>query len=74
MSNNQFISPHFRLLEFTESDTARKRGIANIPPPEAVENLKRLCEGTLEPLRENLGMPVIITSGYRTKELNDLLA
>ena len=45
MSNNQFISPHFRLLEFTESDTARKRGIVNIPPPEAVENLQRLCEG-----------------------------
>ena len=74
MSNNQFISPHFRLLEFTESDTARKRGIANIPPEEAVENLRRLCENCLEPLREALGLPVIITSGYRTKELNDLLA
>ena len=74
MCKDIFLSQHFTLKELTESDTARKRGIVNIPPPEAVENLKRLCEGTLEPLLGNLGMPVIITSGYRTKELNDLLA
>lgn len=71
---NDFLSPHFCLLEFTESPTARKHGIANVPPPEAVENLKRLCEGTLEPLREALQLPVVITSGYRTKALNDILA
>lgn len=73
-SLNQFLTPHFCLLEFTESPTARKHGIANVPPPEAVENLKRLCEGTLEPLREALQLPVVITSGYRTKALNDILA
>ena len=74
MMGNQFLSTHFSLKEFTESETARKRGIANIPPEEAVENLRRLCENCLEPLREALGLPVIITSGYRTKELNALLA
>ena len=73
-SNNQMLSPHFSLKEMTESQTARKHGIANIPTPDAVENLKRLCQCSLEPLREELGLPVVITSGFRTKALNDLLA
>lgn len=73
MCNNQFLSPHFKLSEFTKSRTAEKHGIVNIPPAEAVENLRRLCEGTLEPLREKLGLPIIVTSGYRTKALNEIL-
>jgi len=73
-SLNELLSPHFSLLEFTESTTARKYGISNVPPPEAVINLRALCMGTLEPLREALQSPVIISSGYRTKALNDLLA
>ena len=72
--NNKLLTPHFALLEFTESATARKYGIDNTPPEEAVENQKNLCEGTLEPLREELGQPVIITSGYRCKALNDILS
>ena len=74
MIQNQKLSPHFTLQEFTESATAKKHGIVNEPPQEAVENLKRLCEGTLEPLREKLGLPIIITSGFRTKALNSILA
>lgn len=74
MYSNILLTPHFRLREFTESATAEKHGIANVPDADAVENLKRLCEHTLEPLREALGLPVVVTSGFRTKELNDLLA
>ena len=74
MCKKQFLSPHFQLKEFTESATARKHGIVNVPPPEAVENLRALCIHTLEPLREALQLPVVITSGFRTKALNDLLA
>ena len=72
MNNIQF-TPHFELKEFTESATARRHGIANEPPFEAVENLKHLCVFTLEPLREALGLPLIITSGYRSKAVNDLI-
>ena len=74
MQNNNLLSPHFALNEFTESATARKHGIVNTPPLEAVNNLKALCCGNLEPLREALQLPVVITSGYRTKALNSLLA
>ena len=73
MSTNQILTPHFTLQEMTESQTAKKHGIVNEPPPEAVENLRRLCVGTLEPLREKLQQPVVITSGYRTKALNDII-
>ena len=65
------LSPHFKLNEFTKSRTARQHGIDNTPPPEAVENLRALCSHTLEPLREALGLPIIITSGYRNKVLNE---
>ena len=68
---NIYLSPHFELREFTVSATARKYGIVNEPPAEAVENLKALCVHTLEPLREALGLPIVITSGYRCKALND---
>lgn len=68
------LTSHFKLSEFTESRTAREHGIQNVPGPEAVENLRRLCEGCLEPLREALGLPVVVTSGFRTKRLNSLLA
>ncbi|MBR1466878.1 MAG: peptidase M15 [Bacteroidaceae bacterium] len=74
MTNDILLSPHFKLREFIASRTAEEHGIDNTPPDEAVENLRRLCEGCLEPLREALGLPVVVTSGFRTKALNSLLA
>ena len=74
MIQKQVLSPHFCLDEFTKSSTAMKHGIKNTPPQEAVDNLKALCLGCLEPLRKELGLPVVITSGYRTKALNSMLA
>lgn len=71
---NMKLSEHFSLSEFTKSATARKHGLKNTPPQEAVDNLKALCQGCLEPLREALQLPVVITSGFRTKALNDILA
>ena len=73
MSTNQILTPHFTLQEMTESLTAKKHGIANVPPPEAVENLRRLCEHTLEPLRLKLQLPVVITSGFRCQQLNEII-
>ena len=71
---NIFLTPHFSLLEMTESRTAKTHGIENNPSQEAVENMKRLCEGTLEPLREALQLPVVITSGFRCQRLNEILS
>ena len=68
------LSPHFTLSEMCASRMAEEHGIENIPPAEAVANLRRLCEGCLEPLREALQLPVVVTSGFRTKELNSQVA
>lgn len=64
------LSEHFELAEFLVSETAARRGIANEPPPEVIENLRRLCRRVLEPLREHLNRPIVITSGYRSPALN----
>lgn len=74
MDSNIYLSPHFSLKEMTDSQTAVRYGIANVPSEQEIENLRRLCQGTLEPLREALQLPVVINSGFRTKALNDKLA
>lgn len=73
-TQNERLTAHFALMEFTKSATARSHGIKNEPAAEHVENLRALCVHTLEPLREALGLPVVITSGFRTKTLNNMLA
>lgn len=64
------LTPHFTLQELTHSDTARQQGIDNSPNATAVENLQNLCQQVLEPLRQHLGIPVVISSGYRSPRLN----
>ncbi len=64
------LSEHFELAEFLVSETAARRGIANEPTPEIIDNLRRLCQSVLEPLRVKLARPVVITSGYRSPALN----
>lgn len=64
------ITEHFKLSEFTRSDTAEKKGIKNEPNQEHIANLTLLCQRLLEPLRVKYGEPFIISSGYRCQELN----
>jgi len=68
------LTEHFKLAEFTRSATAEANGIKNDLDREddrnVIENLKNLCVQVLEPLRRFADAPVIISSGYRCKELN----
>ena len=63
------LTPHFTLGEMTRSGTAIRHQLDNTPPPEAVQRLRALCLGVLEPLRRRVGR-VLITSGYRSKRVN----
>ena len=64
---------YFTLREFFYSDTAGKKGIQNIPEDFwVIDNIKKLIP-VLNKLREAWGGPIRITSGYRTKELNDAI-
>lgn len=60
----------FQLLEFTRSITAAIHGYDNTPPSDAIHNLEWLCARFLDPLREAIGSPIIISSGYRCRDLN----
>lgn len=64
------LSSNFTLHELTYSITANANGINNVPNQDVVKNLKALCEHVLQPLRNHLGVPVIVTSGYRSPILN----
>lgn len=61
----------FTIKELIKSSTAKNKGISNIPSKEEEENLIRLVECILDPLREAYGKPIIVTSGYRCKALNE---
>lgn len=45
-------------------------GLRNEPPPDVQDNLRRLVQEVLDPLRAELGVPVRVTSGYRSPEVN----
>lgn len=64
------LSPHFTLEEMIYSDFAKKFKIDNVPSQQTIKNLGYLAHNLLEPLREYLGKPIIITSGYRCEKLN----
>lgn len=68
------ISKNFSFSEFEHSKTAIDKGIDNTIPNETVKKaIKALTDTVLQPLREALGATVIIDSGYRCQELNELV-
>lgn len=61
------LSANFTLSELTRTAT----GLPNEPEQWQVDNLRRLCQNVLQPLRERLGRPVHIKSGFRSEEVNE---
>jgi hypothetical protein len=64
------LSKNLVLAEVTRSETAKRKGISNMPTPEHIENFKKLAENIFQPIRDHFGKPIRISSGYRSKELN----
>jgi zinc D-Ala-D-Ala carboxypeptidase len=67
------LTPHFTLDEMLTSQSAiRFRYHEQFSPPnEVLDNLERLCENLMEPLRVSLNKPVKVTSGYRCLRVNN---
>lgn len=61
---------YFTIKELTKSSTALTLGIDNTPSEEVVCNLTTLVNEVLDPAREMIGCPIIVSSGYRSPELN----
>lgn len=64
------ITPSFWLSEFLGSETAQRRGIDNTPPPQELANLRTILAPGMQRIREALGAPISISSGYRSPALN----
>ncbi len=66
------LSKNFSLAEFLKSNVAKRHGIDNSPEFHHIEQMKSLCEFTLQPIRDGIGM-LGINSGFRSEELNKAL-
>lgn len=68
---------YFSYSEFFKSDVAEKHQVKNIPDDaqlsQVLGNIKALVLNVLDPLRAMIGRPIIITSGYRSKRVNELV-
>lgn len=64
------LSDHFTLAEFTRSETASRYGIDNTPGADEIAALRALCRNVLEPIRAQFGVPITISSGYRSPAVN----
>lgn len=65
------LSEHLSLNEVTSSGTAKRLGIDNTPTTEHLNNLKLVAENVFEPIRNHFKKPIKVSSGYRSKALND---
>lgn len=68
---------YFSIAEFLRSDAAEKYQVSNIPGDEellkVLTNINTLVNRVLDPLRAMIGRPIIITSGYRSRQINELV-
>lgn len=67
---DQRLGSFFWLSEFLRSDTATRKGLANVPGPAELANIRGPLAAGMERVRNLLGVPVHITSGYRSPEVN----
>lgn len=72
---NRNLSAHFTLHELLTSETAVRFNITEQfePPKSVVNNLERLCQQVLEPLRMVLNAPIHVNSGYRCTRVNQMV-
>jgi zinc D-Ala-D-Ala carboxypeptidase len=64
------LSKNLTLKECTKSQTAARLGIKNEPGEREVLNLKQIAEHVFQPIRDHFGVPIYVSSGYRSTKLN----
>ena len=64
------LSKNLSLAEATKSITAKRLGIDNTPDEWVTENLKQIAVNVFQPIRDALGCPIHVSSGYRSADLN----
>ena len=64
------LTKSFTLEELVFSQTAAREGIDNTPAAAHVRAMRALCTNVLQPLRDAVGAPLVVSSGYRSPRLN----
>jgi len=64
------LTEHFTLDELTISQEAARFELDNSPGEPQIDALRTLCVKVLEPLRAHVKWPIIVSSGYRAKNVN----
>lgn len=67
------LTEHFSFEELIQSETAKQRGIYNVPDAEQAACIALLAVEVLEPARQKYGHPIEVTSGYRSERLNKVI-
>ena len=67
------LSEHLTLAEATKSQTATRLGIDNSPTIAHMEALRAVAKNVFEPIRNHFCVPIAVTSGYRSKALNEAI-
>ena len=67
------LSENLTLKEAIKSSTAIRLGIDNEPKIEHLENLKAIAQNVFQPIRKHFGVPIAVTSGYRSEALNSAI-
>ena len=67
------LSKNFTLIELITSQEAARRGLDNTPTPQVITNLTNLVKNVLQPLRDLVGIPIVISSGYRSSAVNSAI-
>ena len=67
------LSKNFELTELIYSNAADSYNIENTPGRIELENLKKLCNEILQPIRDKFGKSIYVNSGYRSPKVNRLV-
>lgn len=64
------FTKNFSYDELIASATAKRLGLDNTPNEQEKENLRRLAEEILQPIRDAWKSPIIVNSGFRSEAVN----
>jgi hypothetical protein len=64
------LTENFSLAEMTKSETALRQGLDNTPGEVEIENMRKLTENVLQPVRDHYERGVKVNSGFRHPDVN----
>ena len=67
------LSKNLTLSEVLISQTAKRLGLSNEPKQQHLESLKDISSCIFQPLRDHFKVPIHVSSGYRSLELNSAI-